>query len=407
MPTRLVMLETIRAHASERFAATNDREAVRERHYRFYLGLAQRHGTEQALWGARGKEHLAPLDADIDNLHAALGWAVGQASAERALAMAAALSCYWLMRDRYADAVDWVDEALALPGADAHPALRVRLLCIKGVALWVLGRAVEQPALWAEAEAIARALGDPVVLSRALEWRAFSEPAGPGRRDNAERRADEALQCATTAADDWTIAIAAFAKALAAPTAAELRERVENAASLLDDAGNILRLAELLASAAYEALLVSADRDAKAFADSALQIARELDHPATWMLVHGNFALAALLTGDTDAASHAFREELRLCRELVTPTFACEGLLGLAAVAAVQDDVDRAARLAGAATAHVYGPPPDLIQARLDAAFFKGARARCGVDAWDAAARQGAALSFDAAITYAVEDPRA
>ena len=407
MPTRLVMLETIRAHASERFAATNDREAVRERHYRFYFGLAQRHGTEQALWGARGKEHLAPLDADIDNLHAALGWAVGQASAERALAMAAALSCYWLMRDRYADAVDWVDEALIFPGANAHPALRVRLLCIKGVALWVLGRAVEQPALWAEAEAIARALGDPVVLSRALEWRAFSDPADPGRRDNAEMRADEALQCATTAADDWAIAIAAFAKALAAPTIAELRERVEHAASLLHQAGNILRLADLLASAAYEALLVSADRDAKAFADSALQIARELDHPATWMLVHGNFGLAALLTGDTDAAGHAFREELQLCRELVVPPFACEGLLGLAAVAVVQDDIDRAARLAGAGAAHVYGPPPDLIEARLDAAFFKGARARCGVDTWDAAARQGAALSFDAAITYALDEPRA
>ena len=68
-------------------------EAVRERHYRYYLALAQRHGTERALWGAGGNEHLARLDAEIDNLHAALGWAIGQADAERALAMAAALGC--------------------------------------------------------------------------------------------------------------------------------------------------------------------------------------------------------------------------------------------------------------------------------------------------------------------------
>ena len=54
------------------------REAVRERHYRYYLALAQRHGTERALWGAGRKEHLARLDAEIDNLHAALGWAVGR-----------------------------------------------------------------------------------------------------------------------------------------------------------------------------------------------------------------------------------------------------------------------------------------------------------------------------------------
>ena len=53
------------------------------------------------------------------------------------------------MRDRYADAVDWIDQALSLPGADAHPALRVHVLCIKSWALWPLGRAAEQPAVMA------------------------------------------------------------------------------------------------------------------------------------------------------------------------------------------------------------------------------------------------------------------
>ena len=75
-PTRLGMLETIRAYAAERFAATADAEAVREDHYRYYLALAERHGTERALRGAGAQEHLARLDAEIDNLHAALGWAV-------------------------------------------------------------------------------------------------------------------------------------------------------------------------------------------------------------------------------------------------------------------------------------------------------------------------------------------
>ena len=114
-PTRLGMLETIRAYAGERFASAADVEAVREDHYRYYLALAQRHGTERALRGAGAREHLARLDAEIDNLHAALGWAVAQPSAEQALAMAAALGCYWVMRNRYADAVDWVDQALNLP----------------------------------------------------------------------------------------------------------------------------------------------------------------------------------------------------------------------------------------------------------------------------------------------------
>ena len=86
--------------------------------------------------------------------------------------------------------------------------------------------------------------------------------------------------------------------------------------------------------------------------------------------------------------------------------FASEGLLGLAAVAAVRGDVDRAARLVGAAAAHRTAPE-DPVDARLDATFFEPARTRYGADAWDAAARDGSALSFEDAIAYALEEPRA
>src|SRR4051812_8339547 len=71
--TRLGMLETIRAYARERFAAAPDADAVREDHHRYYLTLALRHGTERALRGAGGRQHLAILDAEIENLHAARG----------------------------------------------------------------------------------------------------------------------------------------------------------------------------------------------------------------------------------------------------------------------------------------------------------------------------------------------
>ena len=68
-------------------------------------------------------------------------------------------------------------------------------------------------------------------------------------------------------------------------------------------------------------------------------------NPFLWMLLQGNSGLAALLTGDTDAARQAFREELTLCRELGFLPFASEGLAGLAAVSTVRGDDDRAARL--------------------------------------------------------------
>jgi predicted ATPase/class 3 adenylate cyclase len=405
-PTRLGMLETIRAYATERFAASGDREAIHERHYRYFLALAQRHATERALWGADRNEHLAQLDPEIDNLHAALGWAIGQGSAERALAMAGAVAEYWQVRNRAADAVSWTDKVLEMPGADAHPALRVRLLTVKAIALWALGRGAEQPAVWAEAEAAARAFGDPVTLSRTLQPRVTSESLAQ-RVDAAEALAEEALHWATIAGDDWAIAIAAFGKAMAASTIAELRERVEWAASLLDDVGNVFHLANLLASAAYGAMGAGSDRDARELIERAIPIARRLDDPSLWMMVHGNFGLAALLTGEIDGARQAFREELRLCRELVVRPFASEGLSGLAAVAATRREDDRAARLAGAAGTFHYGQRYADVEDRLDAAFLEPARARCGVDAWNAAADEGAALSFEHAIAYALQEPSA
>jgi hypothetical protein len=125
------------------------------------------------------------------------------------------------------------------------------------------------------------------------------------------------------------------------------------------------------------------------------------------MLLRGNAGLAELLTGNAGAAAEAFREEFTLCRELVVLPFASEGLSGLAAVAAVRGDDERAGRLSGAASAHRYGEPTTAVDARLDAAFVAPARTRLEAEAWDAAARRGAALGFEDAIAYALDDESA
>jgi tetratricopeptide (TPR) repeat protein len=405
-PTRLLMLETVRAYATERFVAATEHHAIEERHYRYYFALAQRHGADRALMSAGRQEHLAQLDAEIDNLHAALRWAANRPDADHAIALVAALGSYWLMRDRYSEAIEWIDQALAVPGTDARPALRVRALCVKAWCLQWLGRGIEQPPAMAEAEAIARTLPDPVVLSRALQMRAACE-AYFGRRDVAETLADEALDQAMAAEDDWTIATAAFAKAISATTIDELCERVDRAAALLDDVGNVYRLADLFVAAAYGALRVASDHDAKTFVARAIPLVRRLDNPFSWMILQGNRGLAALLSGDTDDARDAFREELTLCHELAARPVAFEALRGLAGVAVVHGDAKRAATLAGAAAAHRYGKPQDPVDARLDAAFLEVARTRYGAETWNAAVREGGALSFEDAIAYALEEPRA
>jgi predicted ATPase/DNA-binding SARP family transcriptional activator len=405
-PTRLHMLETIRAYAAERFAAADDGDAVRERHYRHFLAVAERHGTDQALMCAGGKQHVTCLDQEIHNFDAALRWAVGQPDAEAALAMVAALGSYWQLQDRYADAVVWIDRALALPGVENYPAGQTRALVAKAVALRWRGRAAEQPAILTEAQALARALGDPLLLAKVLN-RCSAIWLVAGRPDAAATLADEALRCATAADDEWEIAQAWANKAALVSNPPELRERVDQAAVRLEGVGNVVRLGQLYSDAAYSSLAMGGDHDAKEFADRAAPITRDGDNPGAWMILRGNTGLAALLTGDTDAARDAFREELELCRQLVALPFASEGLLGLAAVAVVEGDLSHAARLCGAAAAHGYGQQQDDVEARLEVAFFTPARTRQGADAWDSTAREGAQLSFADAIAYALDQQRA
>ena len=399
-PSRLGMLETIRAYAGERFAGAADSESIRERHYRYFLALAQRHGSDQAILGTSRQEHLAALDAEFANLHAALGWAIGQDSVNPALALCAALGEYFSHRDRFADVAHWIDQVVSRPGGD--PALRARVWCIGSWALWPLGRIAEQPAVMAEAEALARTLPDTAILAKVLYSRAVQE-SWDGRPDVITALADEARSCASAAGDRWAIAMAAHARAQAAATGAELRERVDRAASLLEAVGNAYHLADLFHMATYRALRNGCDRDARGFAERAAPLVREIDSPYLWMLFRAKAGQAALLGGDTEAARQAFREALELCRELVVLPFASKRVADLAAVAAVRDDLDRAARLSGAAAAHRY-EREDAVDVRLAATFLEPARARCDADGWDAAFREGATLNFDDAIAYALDE---
>jgi predicted ATPase/DNA-binding SARP family transcriptional activator len=403
-PTRLAMLGTVRAYAGERLAASADSDAVHARHHRYYATLAARHGTEQALCSRDRERHLAQLDADINNLHAGLHWSVRNGNAEHALAMVASLAWYWLVRDRYADALHWIDQALSVPCAERDPALRARALLAKVMVLWPAGRRDEQANVMAELETIVPVLADPLIATRMLQERA--DMAHDAQREVADALAKDALLRAQTSGDRWEIAKASSKTVSHAPTLSELHTRVDRAASLLDAVGNIFELTAMLAGTPYGALYLGSHREALEFAERAIPIVREHGTPLQWTRLCGNVGLAALITGDNDRATDAFREELALSHELVIRPLASEALHGLAVVAAVHRDDDRAARLIGAAVAQ-GGVPHDAVETQFETTFLQPARTRIGPDAWDTAAREGAHLSLQHAVAWALDQPSA
>ena len=160
--------------------------------------------------------------------------------------------------------LDWIELALSKPGADRHPALRVRALFILAWSLWPVGRGAEHRAVWAEARATAEAVGDPALLSIVLSASAVQE-GWDGRLDVAAQLAHKALSCARTTGDQWIIAMAAWAEALTPGSARELRERVEQASTLLKAAGNAYHAADVYHVAADRALAHGSFGDALEF----------------------------------------------------------------------------------------------------------------------------------------------
>jgi class 3 adenylate cyclase len=168
--------------------------STRELACRRYLALAQRDGKERALWGVEAGEHLAVLDAEVDNFDEALRWAVSQCNAELALALVRSLCDYWHTRNRFA--VEWIDQALSLPDADTHPVLRTRALLAKIACLWPLGRGTEQLPLIEQAAAIADELA-PQQQARTSQ-RGDARPLGnsPHAREQPRRTQRRAIAIA-------------------------------------------------------------------------------------------------------------------------------------------------------------------------------------------------------------------
>jgi predicted ATPase/class 3 adenylate cyclase len=113
---RYRLLETIRQYARERLDANGDAGAVRRRHADHYVALAEDAGPH-----LRSRERVAWADLiqrEVDNLRAALDWAVETTSPSHALRLVAPLALPGRTREL---AMDWAATAVAIPGGDRHP----------------------------------------------------------------------------------------------------------------------------------------------------------------------------------------------------------------------------------------------------------------------------------------------
>jgi predicted ATPase/class 3 adenylate cyclase len=122
---RLGMLETIRQYALERLEQDDDAYGARRRHAGYYAAFAERESEQ--LEGPAGLTALDRLEADHDNLRAALAWSLETAAAgpagqgERAvigLRLVQALSLFWYQHGHATEGRQWLQRAMDLASAD-------------------------------------------------------------------------------------------------------------------------------------------------------------------------------------------------------------------------------------------------------------------------------------------------
>ncbi len=163
---RYAMLETVREQARERLAASGEEDAIRRRHAAWCLALVEE--AEPGLWAVAPGPALARIEAEFDNLRAALAWAL-ERDAETALRLAGGLWQAWERGDRRAEAASWLDRALAHPdAATASPAARARAMTAAGTLAAFRDDHAQAEGLLARGVAAWREIGEPVELARAL-----------------------------------------------------------------------------------------------------------------------------------------------------------------------------------------------------------------------------------------------
>ena len=163
---RFRMLETIREYGLECLTASGEEPAVRRAHADYYLALAE--AAEPALTGPEQTTWLERLEAEHDNLRAALRWAEESGEAEIGLRLAGALCQFWLMRGHLREGQERLARLLGLAGASPHTAARAKALTRAGHLADNLSDYTAAHAFFEESLAIRRELGEKGGIAAAL-----------------------------------------------------------------------------------------------------------------------------------------------------------------------------------------------------------------------------------------------
>jgi predicted ATPase/class 3 adenylate cyclase len=366
---RAGLLETIRPYALEQLELAGDLDGTCRAHAQHYAGVAERADEQLRASGPAHFDALDRLEAEHDNLRAALAWALGTSAAgpaghhDRAglgLRLVDALGLFWYRRGYLAEGRRWLQRAVELTAEDGGAPLG-RAAHWLGVLLEQQGETRASLALFERSLAIWRDLGDQDQQARELNSLGIAHHR-LGDLDAARVLLEESAAIAREIGSGFRLAAALTNLGQA-----------ESGAGNFDRATRVLQ--EALALDQKEGDMLGVALDQQSLAGVSLRAGRAGE------------ALGLLSAMSGYVASCGDAELLSTTLELA------------AAISAELGAGLRAARLAGAAEAvqHMVGGPlrePELLER-----FLAPARAAIAPEEWQAELAAGRALTQQQAIT--------
>jgi tetratricopeptide (TPR) repeat protein len=184
---RYRMLETVRAYAAERLAASGERPRAVEGLVSYCVDLAA--GASSALFGPDQVSWLDRLGAELANIRAALSHLEPAGGKEDAARILGGTGYFWMIRGHVTEGLEWCDRVLAIPGP-LPDGVQARLLIAAGM-MAMPRQLTERAAGYLDrAIALAESAGDDEALALGLNQRAFASLSGedvPGATVRFER----------------------------------------------------------------------------------------------------------------------------------------------------------------------------------------------------------------------------
>jgi len=199
--SRYRMLESVRQFLQARLVESGDADAVRERHFSYFLDLAELLAPRLAL--GDGPACLARLEAEHDNLETAMEWGDTARPADDMWRFATALTLFWELRGHLGKGGRWFARVLA--DDDAAPTVE-RARALWGAAHVALyGDDFETMQVRApQALAMAETVGDDWATARALNTLGLAEVLFDPEAGRA--RLARSIELGLAIGDDWAVA---------------------------------------------------------------------------------------------------------------------------------------------------------------------------------------------------------